>query len=120
MKLTNDVAEEHQASWSPDGARIAFAYRWLLQPRRLRHGRERLEPSKVHGVRRYHVAPVWSPDGRWIAFASDREATPAQREKNQSGEAPWSGLSTYVIRADGSEVTLLLQGDAAIPVPWTA
>ena len=30
--------------------------------------------------------PVWSPDGGWIAFASDRDATPAQQESNRSGE----------------------------------
>ena len=63
--------------------------------------------------------PVWSPDGRWIAFASDRDATPAQQESNRSGDVIFSGLSLYVMRPDGSDVTRVLESDAALPVSWT-
>ena len=53
-----------------------------------------------------------------MAFASDRDATPAQRESNRSGDAIFTGLSLYVMRADGSDVGMLLEGDDVLPVSW--
>lgn len=62
--------------------------------------------------------PVWSPDGQWISFSSDRDATPAQKASNRSGDEIFMGLSLYVMRADGSDVSMLLEGDAVLPVSW--
>jgi TolB protein len=62
--------------------------------------------------------PVWSPDGQLIAFASDRDATPAQQASNRSGEEIFTGLSLYVMEPDGSNVTMVLASDLAFPVSW--
>ena len=44
----------------------------------------------------YDVAPVWSPDGRRIAFSSERDGNP----------------EVYVMNADGSGVTRLTDNGA--------
>ncbi len=54
------------------------------------------------------------------ANAMDRDATPAQQEGNRSGDAIFTGLSLYVMRADGSDVRVLLEGDSVLPVTWKA
>jgi Tol biopolymer transport system component len=43
-------------------------------------------------------SPTWSPDGRWIAFRSDRDTPPG---------APWLNTEIYVMRPDGSQQTRL-------------
>jgi len=63
---------------------------------------------------------VWAPDGSWIAFASDREATPDQQQGNSTSR-PLSGVSIYVMRPDGSDVRRVLNGGdvALLPSSWT-
>lgn len=53
--------------------------------------------------------PAFSPDGRWIAFMSDREATEAWRQD------PMPQLTQiYVMRADGSNLRGLTQGETSV------
>ena len=67
--------ESYQPSWSPSGARIAF---WTSVD-----GQRDLETMPAAGGERVKVtndaavdwAPVWSPDGRFLFFASDRGGT---------------------------------------------
>jgi Tol biopolymer transport system component len=67
------------------------------------------------------LMPVWSPDGEWLAFTSDRDATVEQRASNRSGDALFSGISLYAMRADGTEVTRLLETESAVPpVDWAS
>ena len=69
---------------SPDGSRIAYTlteinaekdeYRtsiWIVPAQ----GGEPIQFT--HGPKR-DTAPRWSPDGRWLAFLSDRDGEPAQ------------------------------------------
>jgi Tol biopolymer transport system component/DNA-binding winged helix-turn-helix (wHTH) protein len=70
--LTNGDAV--QASWSPGGKRIAY---WALQPG---SGQRDIwtisvsggEPSRVTSDDALDWNPVWSPDGKYLYFASDR------------------------------------------------
>ena len=89
-RLTDDTHDEKEPTWTPDGRRLTFAS-------------DRLAPVVLHPVRRVHEfggygifdlelasgrvskvldtygddhAPAWSPDGRRLAFVSDRSGAP--------------------------------------------
>ena len=52
-----------------------------------------------------NISPVWSPDGEWLAFVSDRDG------KNH----------LYVMKADGSNITQLTTGEAEVYFPeWAS
>ena len=99
VNLTNNVADDTRAAWSPDGLRIAWA----------RNGEIFVMDS--NGANQHNVTnnpdwdddPAWSPDGAKIAFATFRDgdneiyviddngAKPAQREPEPRGRLE-SGL----------------------------
>jgi Tol biopolymer transport system component len=56
-----------------------------------------------------------SPDGDWIAFASDRDATQDQIDANATSAN--AGISIYTMRSDGSEVTKIADGARAALLP---
>jgi len=99
-------------AWSPDGSRLAwvaggdFGQGWRIgvvvldleaQTSRLLH------PYEPLGVGGWPGAPVWSPDGRWLAYTVWPAAGSAE-----------DGL--WVLRADGQEEHRL--GDSSSPV-WS-
>jgi hypothetical protein len=84
--------------WSPDGTRILFASPdgglWTIEP----DGAGLTEV--FHDEGRWAITPTWSPDGSMILFALDPSSDPFAHPEN--------GL--YVIRADGTGLTLILGG----------
>ena len=96
----------NNASWSPDGRRLVFE---VITPRPRGRGGDRQSDIAVinadgTGLRRLtrtaalETHPVWSPDGRRIAFTSDRHAKRAEPEP--LGPA----FELYTMRADGGSI----------------
>ena len=95
-RLTNNLTEDEYPSWSPDGKRIAFSARrdghvenkfgitYEIYVMDADGGNE----QRLTNNRNNDWAPVWSPDGKRIAFKSDRKGDVVN----------WD---IYVIDADG-------------------
>jgi TolB protein len=99
-KLFEDPHSDHPSSWSPNGEQLLF---------------RRFDPSESHtnlyvvnadgsnvrqlttGAGLFDCCAVWSPDGKQIAFASDRNGT----------------HDIFVMNSDGSNQRVLLGGS-----PW--
>ena len=106
-------------NWSPDGKKIAFtAY---LEPIDVvsnrsifvidaADGRNRVElTDSTDGTNR---APIWSPDGRWIAYTSFTTGA--------SGRSAWEEAEMFVMRPDGSNPERLTSNDVGdFPHDWS-
>jgi Tol biopolymer transport system component len=110
-RLTDDPAVDDQASLSPDNRYVAFmsdrgshrANIWILdlKTRKLRNltGAAPIQgdPTKPDGFYR----PTWSPDGKWIAFTSDRNTEWKSHDKGAAWEH-LQELSVYIVHPDGT------------------
>ncbi|MGC9157373.1 MAG: S41 family peptidase [Terracidiphilus sp.] len=72
-------------SLSPDGQRAAFTARGQVYTVPAEHGSAR-DLTTEPGIRRESVA--WSPDGRWVAYVSDRTGEQAIYIRPQNGLGP--------------------------------
>jgi Tol biopolymer transport system component len=116
--LTSHPGDDWDPAWSPDGMRLAFSsYRdgnWevYVMPVSGLQARVNLEGSEQANNKQTNLTghpandwlPSWSPDGRSIAFVSDRDGN-------------WE---IYWMRVDGSEQTNLTRnpGDDWVPA-WS-
>ena len=117
-RLTNDPAFDDQGAFSPDGKRIVFvstraggrANLWILDIAT----RKATPLTSGDGG---EFRPSWSPDGKWIAFSSDRGSNlpPAQGrwERLQLAEV-------YLVHPDGSKLRRITERGGFCGSPkWT-
>ena len=104
QNLTNNPSDDRAPSWSPDGKRIAFMSdrdghvdaihglpTYEIYVMDADGGNQQNLTNNPH----YDMSPSWSPDGKRIAFASNRFAF--------DGEKTLLSFDIYVIDADGSD-----------------
>jgi TolB protein len=94
-RLTKSREDESSPCWSPDGQWICYATR-VNERRVLRKiASTGGEPKTIPTIGTPSpTEPDWSPDGKWIAFTS------------QTG-----GFQICVVKADGGEATVLVEGE---------
>lgn len=118
-QLTRDPAFDDQGTLAPDGATLAFvstrgagtANIWLLN---IATGVYRNLTRNRGG----NFRPSWSPDGRWIAFSSDRDSNPG------SLPGSWEHLQStgiYIVHPDGSGLRRLTRSGGVAGSPaWSS
>jgi Tol biopolymer transport system component len=129
-RLTDSLALDDQGALSPDGTELAFvstrekqtANIWILdlKTRKVRGLTTQRgiqgEAAKPNGFFR----PSWSPDGKWIAFSSDRNT----EWRGHSSGAGWEHvqeLGIYVVRPNGSGLRRISQPGICAGAPkWSA
>jgi serine/threonine protein kinase len=99
QRLTTSASPQFPSAWSPDGTRLAFAQFdsltgsdiWLLSP-----GGDRKPEPFLNGPFN-ESSPVFSPDGRWIAYTSDESGKnevyvqPLSRDRRGKGKISIDG-----------------------------
>jgi TolB protein len=97
IRLTNDIADERDPVWSPDGNRLAYASRkdgnWEIYIDDL----TAQTSQRLTFDLSFQANPSWSPDGLWLAYES------------YQGQ----NLDIYAVPIDGSETPIRITDDSA-------
>jgi dipeptidyl aminopeptidase/acylaminoacyl peptidase len=91
---------------SPDGQRVAFVATAIDERKHAYHASIWVAPTGGGEARRFTSgpanahSPAWSPDGRWLAFVSDREDESTGKNAREHGKGK---PQVWLIPGDGGE-----------------
>ena len=111
---------------SPDGQRVAFVVT-TIDERKLEYRSSIWMVSTEGGeAKRFTTGPAntyspsWSPDGRWLAFVSEREGEPAGKDEKEQKKHGKGKPQLWLIPTDGGEARQLtfMQHGASNPI-WS-
>lgn len=117
-RLTDDPAYDDQGAFSPDGRQVVFvstraggrANLWLVDT-------DTRKAAPLTSGNGGDFRPSWSPDGKWIAFSSDRDSD------LPFAKGRWERLhlvDVYLIHPDGSGLRRISQHGGFCGSPkWT-
>jgi Tol biopolymer transport system component len=130
LERLTDGQWDDQAVLSPDGNQLAFVSSrgagtpniWILDLKTKKARNLTGTPALQAAVGKMDefLRPSWSPDGKWIAFTSDRNADFKGHKIPVPGWEHIQPLSLYVIQPDGSGVRKLTpDGEFAGSPKWS-
>src|SRR5579872_6454306 len=94
---------------SPDGKRVAFVVTTIDERNHAYRSAIRVIPAQGGATRRFTSAatnahsPAWSPDGRWLAFVSEREGEQAGKDDKEQKRRGKGKPQIWLIPTDGGE-----------------
>jgi dipeptidyl aminopeptidase/acylaminoacyl peptidase len=111
---------------SPDGQRVAFVVTRIDERKHEYRSAIWLAPADGGEARAFTAeskvtsSPNWSPDGRWLAFVSDREGTAAGKDEKERKKQGKGKPQIWLIPTDGGEARqfTFMEHGASAPV-WS-
>jgi dipeptidyl aminopeptidase/acylaminoacyl peptidase len=111
---------------SADGQRVAFVVTTIDERKHAYRSSIWVAPAEGGEARRFTSgianagSPAWSPDGRWLAFVSEREGELAGKDKKEQKKQGKGKPQIWLIPTDGGEARQLtfMEHGASSPV-WS-
>ena len=98
---------------SPDGQRVAFVVKTIDERKYEYRSAIWIAQTKDGLVKRFTFGaanatnPTWSPDGRWLAFVSEREGEPTGKDSSEQKKRGKGKAQIWLIPTDGGEARQL-------------